>query len=80
MSYGQSLNMSFPDRFGWFFTSLSGDLNTLMHSRNAQPLARTLSGMRKFVTENHPSKLAETEELITSIEVMVSKLEAALDA
>lgn len=80
MSYRQSLNSSYSDRLGWYFTSLSADINQLIHSRNATPIARTLSGLRKFTTENHPSKLAATETLITSIEAMVSALEAALDA
>lgn len=80
MAYRQSLKSSYSDRLGWFYTSLGADINQLIHSRNAQPLANTLSGFLKFTTENHPSKLTETQALITAIQDMVTALETALDA
>lgn len=80
MPYAQSLKQSYSDRAGWFFTQISMDITTLIHSRNAQPLANTLSGFEKFVTENHPSKLSETQALTASIQSMITALETALDA
>lgn len=80
MGYRQSLSSSYSDRLGWFYTSLGGDINVLIHHRSAKRLVDTISGFRRFVTENHPDKLAQTEILITAIESMVAELETALDA
>lgn len=80
MSYRQSLTSSFPDRMGWFFVQLSGDINILLSTRNASKLATSLNGMRDFTATNHPDKSAAVEDLITSIEDMIAKLEIALDA
>lgn len=79
MPYAQSLKTSYSDRLGWFFTQISMDITNLIHSRNATPLARTLAGFEAFVTANHPSKLTETQALISDIQAMVVTLETALD-
>lgn len=80
MAYKQSLTSSFGDRMGWYFVQLSGDINILLNSRNAQPITNTLSGMRSHIAANHPDKVASTETLITAIEGMITALESAMDA
>lgn len=79
MPYNQSLKGSYNDRLNWFFISLSQSIGTLIFYRKAQPLAQAIENFRGFVTLNHPDKLEQTEELLSSIEAMIESLETLLD-